>query len=59
MGLADLVFGLQAVAKKHRQQQLKYSIQVCSEYEFGKGGARCRGGSLCLGGGRWQGSTSN
>jgi hypothetical protein len=29
LSLADLVFGLQAVAKKHRQQALKYSIQVC------------------------------
>jgi hypothetical protein len=31
LSLADLVFGLQAVAKKHRQQQLKYSIQVCKQ----------------------------
>lgn len=28
LSLADLVFGLQAVAKKHRQQGLTYSIEV-------------------------------
>jgi len=39
--LADLVFGLQAVAKKHRQQQLAYSIKV---WQPGKGGGAWRGG---------------
>jgi hypothetical protein len=29
LSVADLVFGLQAVAKKHRQDQLSYNIQVC------------------------------
>ena len=35
LSLADLLFGLQAVAKKHRQQGLSYTVQVwpgCSTY---------------------------